>query len=756
MKNKLFKGLNIIKNQINNVASNAVNLIEDNQNQNISNIISYLQSNKNKISNNFYNQNLKNLDLYYTKSKLDSNPILYIAVVSFHPKKGSIIEFTYPEKEELLINENILNYLKSLSVSEGDTPSSIIDNINNQLCYLCLPDGSHYSESDSQFFLIQNFSKLLFGISCFRQLKITQAMKEDDIENTRDCVQKAMCIVSKIPFFGPMTSKLSVTMSAFFNQNSLKDKEIIKELFFNYDIKRFKNINVNEILDSFSLRRLIYVTKDKIFELIKLILLEGKILVFSNLAHNVCSFIFSILSIFPCNAFFNLDYDYEGNGKKYYECYNKFGFPLKFLNKKSKLYSLLTLYDVEKLEDTEINSFIVGTTNQLLLNYNKLHYDCIVNIDEGKIIYNSKLNQNLIKNSKTEKNIYKEISNLCQFKKNENIISDNWMLNNSTETINTVDTISFKGNDDHLRKIFIDYLIKFLCDISLISHISNELSLDNETKTNQIKKIISNHNSSFINNWISTTLNFKFWRFEHDEEIWYKSENISYANNILIQYENGDYYKGEISKGIPNGKGTLIYKNMKENKIYTYIGDFVNGKREGNGNLTSNDNLYIYEGEWKDNKKNGNGQLLNNGIQYTGKFNNDIYDGYGCLVCKNGDVLEGDFIKGVLYGMGHLNYNNGDIYVGNFEESLPNGNGQMTYKNGDIYNGDFRNGKKSGKGFLMRKNGEKYDGIFENDLFNGKGVFTKENGDVVNGIWKDGELFEEIDSKDIKNINNGD
>ena len=33
--NKLFKGFNIIKNQINNVATNAVNLIEDNQNQNI-------------------------------------------------------------------------------------------------------------------------------------------------------------------------------------------------------------------------------------------------------------------------------------------------------------------------------------------------------------------------------------------------------------------------------------------------------------------------------------------------------------------------------------------------------------------------------------------------------------------------------------------------------------------------------------------------------------------------------------------------
>ena len=66
------------------------------------------------------------------------------------------------------------------------------------------------------------------------------------------------------------------------------------------------------------------------------------------------------------------------------------------------------------------------------------------------------------------------------------------------------------------------------------------------------------------------------------------------------------------------------------------------------------------------------------------------------------------------------------------------------------------NGKKSGKGFLMRKNGEKYDGIFEDDLFNGKGIFTKENGDVIHGIWKDGELFEEIESKDIKKVIDGD
>ena len=39
-----------------------------------------------------------------------------------------------------------------------------------------------------------------------------------------------MCIISKLPLFGQMASKLSITMLAYFNQDSLKDKKIIKKM----------------------------------------------------------------------------------------------------------------------------------------------------------------------------------------------------------------------------------------------------------------------------------------------------------------------------------------------------------------------------------------------------------------------------------------------------------------------------------------------------------------------------------------------
>ena len=371
--------------------SNATQSLFSENNEYLKNIFYSLQSPGIFVSPEKYNSELIPLNNYYKKEHYSSNPILYIAVVSFNHKKGAIIEFTYPDKEELLEkNENSKLFFESLIPSDNSlTKENIFDNINNQLTYLCMPDGVHSLTSDSQFFLIQNFSKILFGISSYRQIKVTKAMKEDEQENTRDSVQKSMCIISKLPLFGQMASKLSITMLAYFNQDSLKDKKIIKDLYLNYGKNYLEHVNVNEILESFSLKRLIYFTRDRIFTLIKLIMLEKKILIYSHISNNICSFIFSFLSLFPGGAFFSLDN--TGHLKSYYNCYSPYGLPLKFLNKNSVLYSILTLNDIENIENKDVLSYFVGSTNPLLLSYNKIDFDCVINLDEDKITFNKNL-----------------------------------------------------------------------------------------------------------------------------------------------------------------------------------------------------------------------------------------------------------------------------------------------------------------------------------------------------------------------------
>ena len=737
---KFFKN---IKNKIASVFSNDTQPIKD-----IYNV--FLNTTK-VIDAEKYNTMFRPLNKYYNKQSHTTNPILFIAVISFNQKKGSIIEFTYPDKEVLLEkDEKSKQFFESL-LDESDktinTSEKVFDNIINQLTYLCMPDGAHTSTSDSTFFLIQNFKKLLFGISCYRQLKVTQAMKEDEQENTRDCVQKAMCIVSTLPLFGQMASKLSITMLAYFNQDSLKDKKIIEDLYLNYSSNYLNRIKVDEILESFSLKRLIYFTKDKIFSLIKLIMLEKKILVYSHVSNNICSFIFSFLSLFPGGAFFNLNN--EGRAKMFYDCYTPYGLPLKFLNENSVLYSILTLYDVDKLEKKNIVSYFIGTTNPLLMNYGKIDFDCIINLDEDKIIIKHKqIEPNILDLGKKEtslmKKLYKECKNLF---KNElyDDLNDNWMLDKndnqnpveqklkksqttrkrSIYLLNSKEvSLLFTGSDDYIRNIFKKFITNFLADIHLAQYIVTSSNSTEEVKLQKIKDVLCDYNCDFIFNWITKTNNFLFWNYEHSHTLWRISPHLKKCKYAEKIYENGDVYEGELCFGEPNNNGKMDY--CINGVPYIYIGEFLNGLKHGKGNLsTKESNNFNYDGDWAYDKYEGYGTLFNNGEKYIGNFIKGQKGGKGILYKKNGDIVEGEFENDKIMS------------------------GKIMFKNDDEYEGSFEDGKMSGKGVYKYKNGDKYEGYFENDLFNGEGILIKNDGEIIKGIFEDGELAEKKDDISI-------
>ena len=758
-----------IKKRITNATQN---LFSEN-NEYIKNIFYSLQSPGIQISQEKYNSDFIPLNKYYKKEHYTSNPILYIAVVSFNHKKGTIIEFTYPDKDELLEkNTESKLFFESLIPSDNSlTKENVFDNINNQLTYLSMPDGAHSLTSDSQFFLIQNFSKILFGISCYRQIKVTQAMKEDEQENTRDSVQKSMCIISKLPLFGQMASKLSITMLAYFNQDSLKDKKIIKDLYLNYDKNYLEYINVNEILESFSLKRLIYFTRDKIFTLIKLIMLEKKILIYSHISNNICSFIFSFLSLFPGGAFFSLDN--TGHMKSFYNCYSPYGLPLKFLNKKSVIYSLLTLYDIDKLEDKNISSYFVGATNPLLLNYNKIEFDCIINLDEDKITFNKNINMNLFNMGKRENLIMKKLKKECKSLfdvDNSEDMDDNWMLDKDEINFNfnqkrnksikkkekikiylenNENISSFEGSDDYIRGIFIKYITSFLSDISLAQHIINENEFDNETKLLKLKDVLGDYNCDFILKWITNTKNFLFWNFDHSKDLWKLSPHLELCKNVTKYYENGDIYKGELSFGLPNKNGKLEFIN--ENVEYIYVGEFANGVKQGKGNLCSKDNKYNYEGDWLNDKFEGFGTLFNQEEKYNGKFKEGKYHGEGNLYKKNGEQYIGEFNNGIFV-KGKIKFNNGDSYEGNIINNLMEGKALYKYKNGDIFKGTFIKGKKKFGSLTFNEGKNKYEGYFENDKFSGEGILNI-NGEEKKGIFKDGILVEKKDKVKFESEN---
>ena len=104
---------------------------------------------------------------------------------------------------------------------------------------------------------------------------------------------------------------------------------------------------------------------------------------------------------------------------------------------------------------------------------------------------------------------------------------------------------------------------------------------------------------------------------------------------MLVHYENGDYYKGQLRQGQRNGQGFSCESS------YTYNGEWVNDLKHGNGTLCSEQNdsstlsikmhhdYYLYDGEWYMGKKQGLGQEVTCHGKYNGEWLNDKRHGYG-------------------------------------------------------------------------------------------------------------------------------
>lgn len=82
-----------------------------------------------------------------------------------------------------------------------------------------------------------------------------------------------------------------------------------------------------------------------------------------------------------------------------------------------------------------------------------------------------------------------------------------------------------------------------------------------------------------------------------------------------IDYDDGAYYVGEVSGGVPNGRGTEVYSNGDQ-----YTGEFYDGIKEGQGTY-----------QWA------------NGDSYKGEFFNDYMHGDGVYTYADGFVFKGSW-----------------------------------------------------------------------------------------------------------------
>jgi hypothetical protein len=115
-----------------------------------------------------------------------------------------------------------------------------------------------------------------------------------------------------------------------------------------------------------------------LMSLIKMLLLEKRIVVFSETASKVSQFIISILTLFPGSLLFK--YDQGRQIKSYLKSINKVGLPLKLFNDKTLLLPSASIRDLKLLQNAE--GYFIGTTNSFLPS--KINADLVIDLDKGE------------------------------------------------------------------------------------------------------------------------------------------------------------------------------------------------------------------------------------------------------------------------------------------------------------------------------------------------------------------------------------
>lgn len=120
-------------------------------------------------------------------------------------------------------------------------------------------------------------------------------------------------------------------------------------------------------------------------------------------------------------------------------------------------------------------------------------------------------------------------------------------------------------------------------------------------------------------------------------------ENEVMASGEEVQFENGDFYKGEVNDNWePHGNGH--YARMEDSSVY--IGGFENGKRSGLGWMSSPEGEF--RGIFVDGQPNGFGIIqFNDFTGYEGGFKDGAFHGEGQLMFMNGPVEAGRWENGV-------------------------------------------------------------------------------------------------------------
>ncbi|CAL5871728.1 uncharacterized protein PFLUO_LOCUS5981 [Penicillium psychrofluorescens] len=381
-----------------------------------------------------------------------------VLVIDFHHARGPEIEFTVGD--------------------EGTDPAT--ENDWSLLPFMALSDGAHLStEEFSYFTLCQKESPTspatsLFGIACSRQMDSSRLLNRSP-EVTRSTVQKAVVVVTDSPqSVGQLREKLSVVTSAWFAQRDFSDIEILKKFREGLRMSLLNDDGAKDQTLGLSLREMIHEFKHQTLVLFKGLLLQPKMLFFGSRCERLCMIQFSLISLIP-GLIHSLQDCADPAFDNYAQTVEKptslktsdrasllayMGLPLQIFGKGSMFGPYTPLQQLDLLADDGTKSYVVGSTNSLLLQQKDRYSDILINLDEDTITIPSIPLRTALALSVADR---RWIDLLTQ------IVNETW----DEAHPNQPKTHGFMGSEEFIRLQFEEYLLALLSSMKYHEELSS-------------------------------------------------------------------------------------------------------------------------------------------------------------------------------------------------------------------------------------------------------------------------------------------
>ncbi|KAL2874496.1 hypothetical protein SGCOL_010368 [Colletotrichum sp. CLE4] len=441
-----------------------------------------------------------------TPAKPDFIPL--VTVVDFHHARGPEVEMWF-------------------GAAEGTDPAVEYD--WGLLPFMALSDGAHLSSEDFSYFTLLRPATAtgpatsLFGISCTRQLDASQLLNRP-ADVTRSTVQKAVVVIADTPqHFGMMRERLSVVTQAWFAQREFTDTEILRR--FQESLAEEKErgfLTEEESRDQYlgmSLRELVHEFKSQTLMLFKCCLLQPKMLFFGSRCERLCMMQFSLISLIPGlirNLVDCADPELNNYEKRLARptslrtsdrnsLLTYMGLPLQIFGKGSLFGPYTPLQQLDILADFGTKSYIVGSTNSLLLQQRDRYSDILINLDEHTVNVTSSSLKNALALSAADR---RWIDYITQ------VVNDTWDDANPQRP----NTMGYVGSEEFIRLQFEEYILSLVSSVkyrnhlhanpnnprALLPHIEGDPSLD--------------YGNEFIEYW-SRTENHRIWNGNTDSHL---------------------------------------------------------------------------------------------------------------------------------------------------------------------------------------------------------------------------------------------